>query len=89
VRPISREQVRVVAEATHGDVVVILSEFVGTGNEFPLLDPLLQIIYFSVEHEELQRLVQLGPPLAGQILQSGVQLVYLRLFHGDLVATTS
>lgn len=71
---------------TDSDVLVVLSQLVGSGHHLPLSDPLLQVVHLSVELEETETLVQLPPTLLRQILQPGVQLVHLRLTHADTLA---
>ena len=60
------------------DVVVILAQFVRARDHFTLRNPLLQIVHLAVQLEQLQRVVQLCPPLASQVLQTRVEFVHLQ-----------
>lgn len=67
-------------------MIVVLAELLRAGHQLPLRDPLLQVVHLARQLEQPQRLVQLGAPLASQVLEAGVQLVHLGLLHGDLFA---
>lgn len=71
---------------TYSDMLVVLSQLVGSGHHLPLSDPLLQVIHFSVELEETETLIQLPTTFLRQILQPGVQLIHLRLTHPNTLA---
>lgn len=71
---------------THRDVLVVLAQLVGPCHHLPLGNPLLQVIHLAVELEQPVPLVQLAPPLLGQVLQARVELVHLGLAHADALA---
>lgn len=69
---------------TYSDMVVILPQLLAAGHKLSLRDPLLQVVHFPAQLEQAQGLIQLGATLAGQVLQTGVQFVHLRLFYRNL-----
>lgn len=71
---------------TYSDMLIVLSQLVGSSHHLPLSDPLLQVIHLSVKLEQTETLVQFSSALLRQILQSGVKLIHLRLTHPDTLA---
>ncbi len=62
----------------------VLSKLLGSSHKLPLRDPLLNILHLTLQHVQLEHLIQLLSPLAGrQVLEAGVQFVHLGLFHCD------
>jgi hypothetical protein len=56
---------------------ITLSELVRSSNDFSFCDPLFQIVDFTVQHEQLKGVVELGAAFGSQISKSGVKLVNL------------
>jgi hypothetical protein len=56
---------------------ITLSELVRSSNDFSFSDPLFQIVDFTVQHEQLQGVVELGAAFGRQISKSGIKLVDL------------
>lgn len=54
--------------SSYRDMIVVLAELLGAGDQFPLCDPLLQVVNLPRQLEETQSFVQLSASLAGQIL---------------------
>jgi hypothetical protein len=48
-------------------------------DDLPFCDPLLQVVDLAVQHEQLERVVQLGAALGGEVAEAGVQFVDLRI----------
>lgn len=59
------------------NVLEVLAEFVRYGDNLAFGDPLLEILNFSVELEELEALAELVSPLKKEVLEAGIQLVHL------------
>ncbi len=71
--------------ATDRDMLEVLSEFSGAGDDLPLCYPLLKFIHLPVELIEPVLLLQTRLPLLRQVLQRHVQPVDLRLMLTDLL----
>ena len=58
-----------------------LSKLLTSGDDFPLCDPLFQVVDFPVQHEQLEGVVKFGSPLRGQVPQTNVVLLNLSQTH--------
>ena len=67
---------------------VVLAQLVRPGHDFPLGNPLLQVVHLPAQHEELEGLVQSAAALHGEVPQTRIQLVNLRLSDADLLAAS-
>ena len=63
----------------------VLSKFMRPSDDFPLGDPLLDVINLLVESKEPGGLLEASSPLLGKVLEASVELVNLRLTDGNLV----
>lgn len=70
---------------TYRDMLKVLSKFVRPSNDLPLGDPLFDVIDLLVEGKEPGGLLKASSPLLSKILQTGIQLVNLRLTDCNLV----
>lgn len=70
---------------TYTDMFEVSTEFVRSCHQFLLCDPLHDVVNFTVQYIELEHFLQLALPLVRQILQTGIQLVYLGLPNSYLV----
>merc|ERR1719471_613668 len=59
------------------DMLEVLAKLVRPCHDLPLSDPLLEIVHLSVQHEQLQGVIQLSSALGGKILQASIKLVDL------------
>merc|ERR1719397_2135165 len=55
----------------------------GSGNNLPLGNPLLQVVHLPVQHEELQSVVRLCTSFSCQILEACIKFVHLSNPHGN------
>ena len=58
-----------------------LSKLLTSGDDFPLCDPLFQVVDFPVQHEQLEGVVKFGSTLRGQVPQTNVVLLNLSQTH--------